>query len=137
MIAETLTTELYWLTLSIILTGLMWFPYIINRLVEQGVATALWDPQGETKTQAAWADRMMRAHSNAVENLVLFAPLVLMIHVTHLNNELTAMACMIYFFSRLAHYVIFTLGLPAIRIPVFAINFMSLFVLALTLLRVI
>lgn len=50
-------------------------PYIINRMLEQGIGRAIWDPQGITKTEVNWAERMMRAHKNAVENLVVFAPL--------------------------------------------------------------
>ena len=100
MSSGTLTTELYWLTLTVLMTGLMWLPYIINRMLEQGLGFAIWDPQGETKTDIVWAERMARAHTNAVENLIIFAPLVLTLQLTQLNNELTALACMIYFFSQ-------------------------------------
>ncbi len=74
-----LSTELYWLTLTVLFTGLMWVPYILNRMLEQGIGVALWDPQGDTKTQITWAERLMRAHQNSVENLVIFAPLVLVL----------------------------------------------------------
>ena len=106
-----MTTELYWLILSILLTAVLWLPYIINRLVEQGFFTALWDPDGETSTKTAWAERLMSAHVNAVENLVLFAPLVIILQILEMNTELTAMATMLYFFSRLAHVLLFTLRL--------------------------
>ncbi len=132
---NTLTTELYWLTLTVLMTAFMWAPYIINRLMEQGLVPALWDPQGETGTQVAWAERMMRAHQNAVENLVLFAPLVLSLHVTGLNNETTATACMVYFYARLAHYLVFSFGVPGLRIPVFAVGVVAQLVLAMTLLN--
>ena len=42
-----------------------------------------------------------RAHANAVENLVIFAP--------------AATACALYFFSRLVHYVTYTAGIPGLR----------------------
>ena len=44
-------TELYRLTLTVLMTGLMWLPYILNRMLEQGIGFAMRDPQGETKTQ--------------------------------------------------------------------------------------
>ena len=72
----TLPTELYWLTLTVSLTAVMWLPYITNRMVELGILPALWDRFGHTEARAAWANRMMQAHANAVENLVIFAPLV-------------------------------------------------------------
>ena len=38
--------ELTWMTFTTIMTGLLWVPYIVNRLMEQGVWEGLWDPQG-------------------------------------------------------------------------------------------
>ena len=136
MSLTTLTSELYWLTLTVLMTALMWLPYIVNRLLEQGILPALWDPQGETATRAAWADRMMRAHDNAVENLVIFAPLVLMLHATGMNNDTTALACMAYFYARAVHFLVFSFGIPGLRIPAFAVGVTAQFVLGLTLLGV-
>lgn len=136
MQSTILTTELYWLTLTVLMTGLMWVPYIINRVLEQGLGCATWDPQGETKTRFAWAERMARAHSNAVENLVIFAPLVLTLHLTQLNNELTTLACSIYFFARLTHYLVFSFGVPVLRIVAFMVSVVAQLILAFTLLGV-
>lgn len=129
----TLTRELFWLTATVTLTSLFWIPYILNRLKEHGPWTALRSPQPDLRPRAAWAERMMRAHDNAVENLVIFAPLVLALHVTGLNTPATAGACMIYFFARLAHYGIYTLGLPLLRTVAFFIGFLAQTVLAMTL----
>ncbi len=137
MPTETLTIELYWLTVTTLMTALMWLPYIINRMIEQGIGNAIWGPQGEKKTQTLWAERMARAHINAVENLIIFAPLVLTLHLTHLNNELTAFACMLYFFSRLTHYVVFSFGIPVIRVLSFMVSVVAQLILAFTLLGVI
>jgi uncharacterized MAPEG superfamily protein len=97
----------------------------------------MWDPQGETKTQITWAERMMRAHQNAVENLVIFAPLVLILHVMHLSNELTTLACMIYFYSRLTHFVVFSFGIPLIRVFTFMVSVAAQLILAFTLLGIV
>ena len=45
MQTHTLSPELYWLTITTLMTGLMWVPYILNRLVEKGPLKATWDPQ--------------------------------------------------------------------------------------------
>ncbi len=132
-----MTTELYWLTLTVLMTALMWLPYIINRMLEQGIGFAMWDPQGETKTAVIWAERMTRAHKNAVENLIIFAPLVLTLQLTDLSNELTALACIMYFFSRLTHYIVFSLGIPLLRIFAFMTSVVAQFILAFTLLGII
>lgn len=132
-----MTTELYWLTLTVLMTALMWLPYIINRMLEQGIGFAMWDPQGETKTDVIWAERMTRAHKNAVENLIIFAPLVLTLQFTDLSNELTALACIMYFFSRLTHYIVFSLGIPLLRIFAFMTSVVAQVILAFTLLGII
>lgn len=129
-----LSTELYWLTLTTTMTGLMWVPYILNRIVEQGMWRALTDPQGVTATNVAWADRMARAHANAVENLIIFAPLVLAIEMTGLNNEHTALACMVYFFARLTHFIVFSLAIPMFRVLSFMVSVVALIILMTTLL---
>ena len=132
-----LNEEFYWLTLTVCMTGLMWVPYIINRIVEQGIMTAIWDPQGETETKVAWANRMARAHSNAVENLVIFAPLVLAIQFTGLNDDTTALACMAYFFARLLHFISFSMGIPVARVVTFMVSVVAQLALVFTLLAVV
>ncbi len=78
----------------------------------------------------------MHAHKNAVENLVVFAPLVLMISVLDAGTAATAIACKTYFFSRAAHFVVYTMGLPLLRTVAFIIGFAFQIVLATSLLGV-
>jgi len=129
-----LTPELYWLVLTILMTGLFWIPYILQRILENGFFTALWSPQGLTHTDAPWAQRMMRAHQNAVENLVIFAPLVLALHSTGASTPVTATACMVYFVARAAHFLIYSFAIPVFRTVAFIAGFAAQMVLALTLL---
>ena len=128
-----MTRELFWLTSTVTLTALFWVPYILNRLNEHGAWPALRNPQPDLRPKAQWAERMMRAHANAVENLVIFAPLVFALHATGISTPATAGACMVYFFARLAHYIIYTLGLPLLRALAFAVGFAAQMVQALTL----
>ena len=51
-------TELLYLTLVTALTGLIWLPYILNRIVVEGLLNAVGYPQNP-KPQAPWAQRMM------------------------------------------------------------------------------
>lgn len=131
-----MSSELYWLTLSILLTALLWVPYILNRIVEGGfLETVLRDPEGRTATRVGWAQRLMAAHANAVENLVVFAPLVLVAQVAGISTALTQTAAVLYFFSRLAHVVVFALGMPAmVRILAFFGGFIAQMIMVATLL---
>ena len=130
----TLSNELYWLVLTSLLTSLIWVPYILNRLVEDSPIPALWNPMPDTRPKARWAERMMRAHENAVENLVVFAPLVLCIEFIKINSETTAMACLIFFWSRVAHLVVFSFGIPLLRPIIFVVGFAAQMTLAIQLL---
>lgn len=76
---------------------------------------------------------MSRAHSNAVENLVIFAPLVLIAAIAGITSSTTIAACQLYFFARLAHYVIYTLGIPFLRTVAFAAGFVAQMTMAIAL----
>ena len=39
-----MTRELFWLTLTVILTGLLWIPYILNRCQVRGLGGAMANP---------------------------------------------------------------------------------------------
>jgi uncharacterized MAPEG superfamily protein len=65
---------------------------------------------------------MKQAHANAIENLVVFATLVLVAHIAGVNNEATAIACAVYFWARVVHFVVFGFGIPWIRTLSFVIG---------------
>lgn len=129
--------ELFWLVMTCVLTGLLWIPYILQRIVENGFLTSLLDPQGLSHTRAPWASRMMRAHHNAIENLAIFAPLVLVTLLTGSSNSMTATACLVYFIARAAHVLVYTFAIPLLRTVAFLAGFWAQAVLAFTLLETI
>ena len=132
-----LTPELFWLTLTVILTGLLWVPYILNRVSVRGLSGAMANPSRDAKPHAGWANRLMFAHDNAVENLVVFAPLVIILNEIDYSTKWTIYACAVYFWARLAHLVVYTLGLPVFRTLAFTVGFLAQAVLALAIFRVV
>jgi uncharacterized MAPEG superfamily protein len=132
-----MTRELFWLTLTVILTGLMWVPYILNRAQVRGVMGALANPSRHDKPQAEWANRMMFAHDNAVENLIIFAPLVLILNAIDYSSTTTVIACNVYFWSRLAHLIVYTAGLPVFRTLVWLVGFFAQAALALAIFKLV
>jgi uncharacterized MAPEG superfamily protein len=127
----TMTRELFWLTLTVILTGLLWVPYIINRSHIRGLAGAMANPSRGDKPHAEWATRLMFAHDNAIENLVIFAPLVLILNAIDYSTKWTVLACAVYFWARVAHVIVYTLGLPVFRTLAFTVGFLAQVVLVL------
>jgi uncharacterized MAPEG superfamily protein len=129
--------ELFWLTLTVAMTGLFWLPYILDRIKVRGLMSAMGMPQPGDAPQSAWAQRQMNAHANAVENLVIFAPLVLIAHTLAISTAATVFACALYFWARLAHYIIYSLGIPVLRTLSFAVGFVAQAILALAIFRII
>ena len=67
-----MTLEVTCLTAITLFAGLMWTPHIANVVGMRELSDALGYPDNP-KPVASWADRVDRAHRNAVENLVIFA----------------------------------------------------------------
>jgi uncharacterized MAPEG superfamily protein len=129
--------ELFWLTLTIAMTGLFWIPYVLDRCAVRGLMPTMGNPSPSDAPQSAWAQRMMNAHTNAVENLVLFAPLVLLLQDMKISNDTTVLACAVYFWARLAHYLIYTFGIPVARTLAFTVAWLATAVLVLAAFRLI
>jgi len=125
-----LTPELYVLTLVAIATVLMWLPYTGARIFTRGLARSLANPDPAFPPDPAWAERARRAHANAVENLVVFAPLVLVAALVGASTPVTILAAKVYLGARLTHYVVYTAGIPAVRTLSFAVGFAATLVFA-------
>ena len=117
-------TELLYLALVTALTGLLWVPYILDRLAVRGLLDAVGYPENP-KPQSPWAQRLMKAHTNAVENLVVFAPLVLLAHVSGITSPVVGTAAMVYFWARVVHAAAYTFAVPWVRTLSFAVGFFA------------
>ena len=120
-----MTTDLEMLAWVTGLTGLMWMPYILARIGAIGLMQTL-SYKSDDAPLPDWANRARRAHGNAVENLVLFAALVLVAHLSGAASEATAAAAVWYFWSRVAHYIVFVMGIPYARTLTFAVSWTAL-----------
>lgn len=114
-------TELFYLALVTVFTGLLWLPYILDRLSVRGLKDTVGYPEAP-KAQSAWAQRLMKAHGNAVENLVIFAALVLTADAAGISNAAIATASIVYFWARVAHAIVYALGIPWLRTLAFAVG---------------
>lgn len=132
-----MTRELFWLALTVILTGLLWIGYVLNRCQIRGLSGAMANPTRGDKPLAPWATRLMFAHDNAVENLVIFAPLVLILNAADYSTQWTALACAVFFWARVAHVIVYTLGLPVFRTVAFTVGFLAQAVLALAIFKIV
>jgi hypothetical protein len=72
---------------------------------------------------------------NAIENLAVFAPLVLVAAIIEVSTKATVLSAQIYVAARLAHYVIYTAGIPVVRTLAFLIGACATLVIAIALLH--
>jgi len=117
-------TELLYLALVTAFTGLLWVPYIVDRAAVRGLMDAVGYPENP-KPQSPWAQRLMKAHDNAVENLVVFAALVLVAHAAGISNTAIATSSVVYFWARIVHALSYTFGVPWVRTLSFTVGFLS------------
>ncbi len=128
-----MTSELMSLSWVLALQIVMWVPYILNTIAVRGLIDAVGYPD-DPKPLSDWADRLKNAHYNAVENLVVFAALVLTAHVAGITSEMTVLACQIYFWARVAHMLLYAFGVPFGRTLAFAVGWICQVVLLLEIL---
>jgi uncharacterized MAPEG superfamily protein len=117
-----MTSELMSLTWVTTLTAVMWMPYILNMIAVRGLVNAVGYPD-DPEPLSPWAAKMKAAHSNAIENLVVFAALVLIADAADVSNATTVLACQIYFWARLVHLLSYTFAIPWVRTVSFAAGF--------------
>jgi uncharacterized MAPEG superfamily protein len=128
-----MSAELGTLVWVLALQLIMWVPYILNVVMVRGLVDAVGYP-ANPKPMANWAQRMKAAHSNAVENLVVFAALVFVANVAGISNDTTVLACTVYFWARVVHFVSYTLGVPWVRTLAFAVSWAAMVAILMQLL---
>ena len=119
-----MTTELTMLAWTAAITMLMWLPYILAHIANVGPIPAL-TYRADGTPLPDWAARAKKAHYNAIENLIPFAALVGVAHLTGATGPATATAVQIYFWARVAHYLLYTTGVPFGRTVTFAVSWLA------------
>ena len=128
----------HYLALSGLLTVLLWTPYIVGRLFVWGLPTFLTNyPEGFPKEEPEtplWMDRSKRAHLNMVETMPAFIAVVVAAGLLGDASigDTVAMWAKIFFFARIAHAVVYTLGIPVLRTPVYLISWASILMIGFT-----
>jgi len=109
-----MTPDLMWLAYTAALTAILWVPYVLGMVISNGMITPSYYKDSTPTEFPAWVKRCNRAHINAVETLTPFAVVILIAHVAGAANETTA-----FFYARLAHAVVYWVGIPYLRTLIF------------------
>lgn len=80
-----------------------------------------------------FAGRTQRAHRNMLESLPLFIALVLIAQITAKANAVTLTGCELFFWGRLAHWVIYSIGIPWLRTIAWVVSVIGMIMIFLQL----
>ncbi|WP_261843807.1 MAPEG family protein [Aliamphritea ceti] len=123
-----------YLLLSGALTLLLWTPYILARAVVWGIPTFLNNyPEGypqQAPQQPLWAERAQRAHLNMVETMPAFIAVVFAAIGLQADVSEVAMWVSLFFWARLGHAVVYILGIPYLRTPVYLLSWFAILAIA-------
>ena len=79
-----MSKELFWLTITLGVTSLLASPQVLNRAAVRGSIGAMRNPSPTDERLARRARRAQKAQANAAENLVAFAPAILVARLLEL-----------------------------------------------------
>jgi uncharacterized MAPEG superfamily protein len=120
-----MSTDIKYLALTAILTASLWIPYVVCQVMTNGPLKPQNYIDPEPRPLPPWGRRADRAYINAVENFAPFAALVIAVHLAGKANDTTAFWAMSFFWLRLAHAVVYLLGVPYVRTLIFVFGYVA------------
>lgn len=132
-----MTTELFYLLLTALLTGALWIPVVIGYAMTRGPLKPEDYRVAPSSPLPAWVNRANRAHMNAVESFAPFAAVVLVGKLAGISTAVTVAAAAVFFYARVAHALIHISGFSLFmaRTLVFTTGWLALMTFAVELLR--
>jgi len=120
-----MTTSLSYLAWASALCLILWLPYVLERIMRQGLMTVL-QYKDTGAEPAVWAQRAHRAHLNLVENLAPFAALVLIANVT---STKVAGCAALFFWARVVQAIVHIAGIAYVRTVAFFVSWLALIIM--------
>ena len=91
-------------------------------------------PRDNLPEPSVFLARCRRLSANLLENLVMFAAVVLTAHAAGVSNDSTVFGAQLFFYGRVAHAVVYAAGLPMVRPVCYAVALFGMILIALPLL---
>lgn len=118
-----MTTDLWYLACTAMLTAALWIPYIACQVMTNGALTPGNYKDPTPRPVPLWGERAHRAYLNAVECFAPFAALVIVAQIAGKANGMTAFWATSFFWLRLAHAIVYWAAIPYVRTLVFTLGF--------------
>ena len=120
-----MSTDLKYLAFTAILTASLWIPYIACQVMTNGNLKPQNYLDPTPRPVPFWGMRANRAYVNAVESFAPFAALVIVVHLAGKANATTAFLATSFFWLRLAHVMVYLLGIPYLRTVIFTLGYVA------------
>src|SRR5260221_13676177 len=117
--------ELMLLAWAVLLTFVQMLVAVQGAMMQVGLPTLAGNRDGLPEIKG-WGGRAARAHRNMLENLVLFAALVLVAVAAGKTNATTLLGAEIFLFARLAYAAVYLAGIPWLRTGAWAVSAVGL-----------
>jgi uncharacterized MAPEG superfamily protein len=118
-----MSTELKYLAFTALLTASLWIPYVVAQVMTNGPLEPNNYADPTMRPLPNWGKRADRTYINAVETFAPFAALVLLVQVAGKADWMTGFWTISYFWLRVAHAVIYLLGIPYLRTLIFVLGY--------------
>ena len=125
-----MTPDLTLLVFAVVLAFVQIFVAAVGANVQVGL-TALAGNRDSLPAITGWGGRAARAHRNMMESLPLFVALVLIAHVAGRVNGTVILGEQLFLWARLAHAIIYTVGLPWLRTVAWFISVVGMLLILL------
>jgi uncharacterized MAPEG superfamily protein len=125
--------ELMWLAWAVALTFAQMLVAVSGATLQVGLLTLAGNREGLPPCYG-WAGRAARAHHNMLENLVLFAALVLVAVIAGKTNATTLLGAQLFFWARVAYAGIYVAGIPWLRTLAWLVSIIGLVLIFLQIL---
>jgi len=117
--------ELMLLVWATVLTLVQAVVAVQGALMQVGLPMLAGNREGMPEIKG-WGGRAARAHRNMLENLVLFAALVLVAVVAGKTNATTLLGAQIFLYARVAYALVYLAGIPWLRTGTWAVSVVGL-----------
>ena len=124
-----MTPELFYLVWSAVLTFVLVLIAASGAQLQVGLEKLAGNREG-LPDLTGWAGRAQRAHLNMLENLILFAILVLVAQAAGVHNSATLLGAQLFFWGRVAHAVLYLVGIPWARTAAWFVSVIGLILIA-------
>jgi len=125
-----MTIELTMILYVVLLLGVQILTQTIAGERSYGVGYGVGARDNKVETNI-YHGRATRALQNLIEAMLLFVPIVLVLHLAGVSNSVTLLATKIFVAARIGFFILYMLGTPWLRTILWAIGTMSIIALFL------